>query len=45
MEVSNLSDPNGPPEKVLIHCLEQSKNQPTILKFYKYNVPKKKIYP
>jgi hypothetical protein len=44
MEVSNLSDPAGAPLEVIIHCLEQSKNTPTILKFFKYNVPKKRLY-
>ena len=43
MEVSNLSDPNGPPDEVIIHTLEQEKNKPTVLKFFKFNVPKKRM--
>lgn len=44
MEVSNLSEPTGAPDEVIIHTLEQSKNKPTVLKFFKYNVPKKRMF-
>jgi hypothetical protein len=44
MEVTGLSEPAGGPTPVIIHALEQKKDQPTTLKFFKYDAPRHKLF-
>lgn len=44
MEITGLTEPSEAPTRVAIHALEQSSDEPSTLRFFKYDIPKNKLY-